>query len=90
VWQTHAVYDRIVNDLWGKTEKGTCPTGFANSLFSLQTGLESWGMSTFGNFKRKLQNLRKELDRVRRNSMGGGPSGEEKRLMEKINEVLYQ
>jgi hypothetical protein len=90
VWQTHADYDRIVNDLWGKTEKGTGLSGFANSLSSLQTGLESWGTSTFGNFKRKHQNLPKELDRVRRNSMGGGPSVEEKRLMEKINEVLYQ
>jgi hypothetical protein len=41
VWQTHADYDKVVNDLWTKVEKGTCLSGFANSLCSLQSGLES-------------------------------------------------
>jgi hypothetical protein len=31
-------------------------------LFSLQTSLDDWGMATFGNFFKKLANLRKELD----------------------------
>jgi hypothetical protein len=40
VWQTHADYDKVVNDLWMKAEKGTGLSGFANSLSSVQSGLE--------------------------------------------------
>lgn len=56
----------------------------------MQNGLSSWGTATFGDFKKKLNNLRRELDRVRRISLGRGPSSEEKKIMERINEVLFQ
>lgn len=56
----------------------------------MQNGLSSWGTATFGDFKKKLSNLRRELDRVRRISLGRGPSSEENKIMERINEVLFQ
>ena len=56
----------------------------------LRGGLQTWSTATFGNFKKKLTNLRRELDRVRRGSVGRDPSGEENKIMESINEVLYQ
>jgi hypothetical protein len=90
VWQTHGDYDKVVVDLWQKAERGVGLEGFAKTLSSLQSGLSSWGTATFGDFKKKLGNLRRELERVRRFSMGRGPSTEEKRIMERINEVLYQ
>ena len=48
------------------------------------------GSENFGIFKKKLHNLRRELDRVRRGSLGRGPTTEEKKLIERINEVLLQ
>jgi hypothetical protein len=60
----------------------------ANSIGRNSAGLDSWGNSTFENFKNKLANLCKELERVRRTSMGRGPSTQENKLMERINEVL--
>jgi hypothetical protein len=90
VWQTHGDYDKVVVDLWRKAERGVGLKGFSKTLASLQSGLSSWGTTTFGDFKKKLSNLRRELDRVRRISVGRGPSLEEKRIMESINEVLIQ
>jgi hypothetical protein len=90
VWQTHGDYDKVVTDLWQKAERGVGLEGFARTLSSLQSGLSSWGASTFRDFKKKLGNLRRVLEQVRRVSMGRGPSMEEKRIMERINGVLYQ
>jgi hypothetical protein len=80
----------VVVDLWQKVERVVGLKGFSKTLASLQSGLSSWGTTTFGDFKKKLSNLRRELDRVRRISVGRGPSLEEKRIMESINEVLIQ
>ncbi|KAM0872185.1 hypothetical protein ACQ4PT_038881 [Festuca glaucescens] len=85
---THGDYDKVVTDLWLKAKKGNGLAAFANSLKGLQTGLDSWGTATFGNFKKKLFNLHRELDRVRRKSVGRGPSVEEKKLMERISEEI--
>ncbi|KAK1661182.1 hypothetical protein QYE76_049341 [Lolium multiflorum] len=90
VWQTHGDYDKVVVDLWQKALRGVGLEGFAKTLSSMQNGLSSWGTATFGDFKKKLSNLRRELDRVRRISLGRGPSPEEKKIMERINEVLFQ
>jgi hypothetical protein len=90
VWQTHGDYDRVVRQLWEGASKGDGLGGFANTLKCMQTGLNAWGTATFGNFKKKLDNQRKELERIRRQSVGRGPSPEEKKLMEKINDTLYQ
>jgi hypothetical protein len=61
-----------------------------SSLKDMQTGLNNWGTYNFGNFKKRLANLRKELDKIRRGSAGKGPSAGEKKIMQRISEVLYQ
>jgi hypothetical protein len=64
VWQTHGDYAQIFRQLWEGAEKGVGLGGFAKSLKSMQTGLNARETTTFGNFKKKLDNLRKELEQV--------------------------
>jgi hypothetical protein len=91
VWQTHADYDRVVTELWwGEVDSGSGMQGLACTLQGMQEGLQKWGSNTFGNFKKKLADLWRNLERVRRRSIGTGPSLEEKCLVERIKEVLYQ
>jgi hypothetical protein len=90
VWQTHGDYDRVVSQLWEGENKGNGLGGFANTLKCMKTALDVWGTANFGNFKKNLDNLRKELERVRMQSVGRGPLSEEKKLMERINDTLYQ
>jgi hypothetical protein len=90
VWQTHKDHDKIVSDMWNATTHEGGQQGLARALGKMQTGMSSWGKETFGNFKHRLTVLRKELERHRKRSVNAGPSHEEKKLMEKINEVLYQ
>jgi hypothetical protein len=91
VWQTHADYDHVVADLWrGEVDSGSGVQGLTRTLQGMQEGLQKWGSNTFGNFKKKLADLRRNVERVWRRSLGTGPSQEEKRLVERIKEVLYQ
>jgi hypothetical protein len=52
VLQTHGDYDKVVVDLWQKAERGVGLEGFAKTLSSLRSGLSSWGIATFGDFKK--------------------------------------
>jgi hypothetical protein len=90
VWQTHHEYDKVISDMWSASSRVQGQQGLADSLKQMQTGMNSCGTKTFGNFKHKLTVLRKDLERLRHRSVHTGPSHEEKKLTEKIKEVLYQ
>jgi hypothetical protein len=90
VWQTHKDYDTVISNMWNSTAKGQGQEGFASALQQMETNLSSWGNNTFGNFKNRLSVLRKALERARRASVHSGPSPEERKIFEKINEVLDQ
>jgi hypothetical protein len=72
VWQTHADYGKVVKELWEDAQHGLGLSGLMSSLNSIQLGLDKWGATTFGNFKKKMANLRRELDRTKMRSMGRG------------------
>jgi hypothetical protein len=90
VWQSHADYDTTVQRLWQENNVEGGLEGISNTLRNMQKGLDGWGAQTFGNFKQKLSQLRKQLDRLRLSSMGRGPSKEERDLVANINKVLLQ
>jgi hypothetical protein len=90
VWQTHKDYDKIISDMWTATVREEGQQGLAHALSQMQSDMSSWGNKTFGNFKHRLSVLRKELERCRKRSVHVGPSHDEMKIMEKIDEVLYQ
>jgi hypothetical protein len=57
-------------------------------LGDLGRSLAEWDHTTFGSVRKNLAHLRKELERVRGQSLGTGPSSEERRLMKQISEML--
>lgn len=76
--------------MWRSSNEELGVQGLLSKLNRTQQGLQTWGSQTFGNFKNKLAELRKNLERARCGSMGRGPSIEERRLSERIKEVLLQ
>jgi hypothetical protein len=54
----------VIKLLWisgRRLTKGVGLEVFAKTLSSMHSGLSSWGTATFGDFKKKLSNLRREL-----------------------------
>jgi hypothetical protein len=49
----------------------------------MQEDLSTWGSTMFGNFKKWLENLWKELNQVRKRSVGKGPLDEERKVLYK-------
>lgn len=90
MWQTHADYDKVVEDLWSKENSGGGLVGVASMLKTTQAGLKVWGAENCGNIQRRLARLRKDLERCRKKSLFSGSSHGEKKLIEKINELLFQ
>jgi hypothetical protein len=57
-------------------------------LDDLGWSLAEWDHTTFGSVHKNLAHLRKELERVRGQSLGTRPSSEEGRLMKQISKML--
>jgi len=60
----------------------------ARNLGRLGSSLSAWDQSTFGSVRIKLAQLRKELEKVREQNIGCGPTRSERRLMKEIVELL--
>ena len=90
VWQTHTDYDRVVSEAWQNGPNGPGLAGLVDSLNNIQSDLGSWGSREFGSLAKTVKTLRQKLDRIRRQSVGRGPSDEEKRTMLKLREALQQ
>jgi hypothetical protein len=90
VWQTHIEYDKLVNDNWlhGSGQQGL--HGVLSALHTLQEKLTVWGADEFGCLARTVWKLRQRLDRLRKNSMGRGPSDEEKAITKKLKQALHR
>jgi hypothetical protein len=58
------------------------------ALGQLSSNLTKWSREEFGSVNKQLRIMREKLDRLRANSIGSGPSREEKDLMYKITELL--
>jgi hypothetical protein len=90
VWQTDVDYEKLVMNNWLKGPGQNGLQGVVDALQSLQIKLSDFGAKEFGLLARTIRNLRQKLDRLRRNSMGCGPSDEEKATMKKLKQALHQ
>jgi hypothetical protein len=90
VWQTHIDYDKLVLDSWQKNQHAHGLQGIVDSLNSLQTELEPWGAKEFGCLAKKVRKLQQKLDKLRCQSVGSGPSDEEKSVVKQLREALRQ
>jgi hypothetical protein len=57
-------------------------------LQDVQSSLRSWEQDVFGSVWKSLASLRQELEVVRGNSIGAGPSKRERQIMARISEML--
>ena len=64
--------------------------GLAHTLAKLQEDLSAWGDREFGNLRKKIRKLKQRIENLRTRSIGQGPSEEEKGLVKRLREVLYQ
>ena len=88
MWQNHGEYMEFVNRTW---ELGSGPadlSSMANALSSLQTSLKSWDRQVFGSVKKKINELRADLEVERGSTLYRGPTDREKGLMARLSEVL--
>jgi hypothetical protein len=58
------------------------------ALQDVQSTLRSWEQDVFGLVRKSLASLRQELEVVRANSIGAGPSRRERQIMARISEML--
>jgi hypothetical protein len=90
VWQTHVDYDRLVAESWLKNQNPQGLQGVVDCLNSLHKELEPWGAREFGCLAKKVRKLQQQLDKLRRRSVGRGPSDEEKTVVKQLREALRQ
>ena len=81
VWQTHIDHERLVTETWRQSQREPGLQGVADSLGELQRRLEPWGAKEFDCLARTVRQLQHRLDRLRRQSVGWGPSEEEKKTV---------
>lgn len=63
--------------------------GVVDALKTLQSKLSSWGAEEFGCLARTVRKLRQKLTRLRANSVGRGPTEEEKAVVKKLRRALH-
>ena len=80
----------MVREKWQKNNKGPGLTGIVATLTALQTDLGSWGAQEFGSLAKTIRGLQQKLERIRRQSIGRGPSEEERKTVVKLREALHQ
>ena len=58
------------------------------ALGGVRNKLKKWSMDEFGSVKRQLKIMRQRLEKLRANTLYTGPTGEERKLMRRISELL--
>lgn len=64
--------------------------GVASALTHLQRTLEPWGAKEFGCLTRTVWQLQRKLDKIRCQSIGHGPTDEERSIVKKLREACHQ
>jgi hypothetical protein len=77
-----------VRDAWVTGDEVVTLGQVCRQLEQVQGSLQAWESSVFGSVRKDLAQLRKELERVRRDSIGTGASPQERRIMARISELL--
>jgi hypothetical protein len=79
----------LIPKLWRQQQGGgDSLQNLARNLGTLGSSLSAWDQSTFGSVHKKLSQLRKELEWVRGQNIGTGPTRAERRLMKEISKLL--
>jgi hypothetical protein len=87
MWCRDPSYGRAVEAAWqGSGDHAS--RQISSHLDALGRSLSEWDHTTFGLVRKKLAQLRNELEQIRGQSLGTGPSSEERRLMKQISEML--
>ena len=90
VWQTHGDYDQLIKDAWQRGSGQEGLEGVVSALTSIQHHLSTWGEHEFGNLNKKVRKLQKNLEGLRKASIGRGPSQEEISVARELRETLRQ
>lgn len=90
VWQSHVEYDKFVAEAWRRNCTGQGLASIQATLTQLQSKLGNWGAREFGCLAKKVKKLQKKLELLRQQSIGRGPSDEEKATVLKLREALRQ
>jgi len=88
MWRRDPSYNRAVEEAWLDPGDHASLGQVTDHLGRLGRCLSDWDRNTFGSVRKTLVQLRAELERVRGQSIGTGPSSEERRLMKQILELL--
>lgn len=88
MWRRDPSYGRAVESAWHDTGGHVSLGQISGHLEELGRSLSNWNYVTFGSVRKRLAQLRRELEQVRGQSLGAGPSPEERRLMNQISEML--
>lgn len=83
MWQWDPSYMVLIHDAWPQTGVGGM-RDVQNWLQEVQSSLRSWEQNIFGSVRKTLASLRRELEEVRGQSVGTGPSRHDRQLMSHI------
>lgn len=72
IWRDESYFE-LVRSAWG-TDISTDLGQLNNRLSQVKYSLQAWERNMFGSVRKELAKLRKELERVRAQSIGSGPS----------------
>lgn len=78
MWLRDPSYVRAVESVWQEPGRHVSLGQISGHLGALGQSLSEWDYSTFGSVHKNLAQLRKELERIRGQSLGTGPSNEER------------
>jgi hypothetical protein len=81
-------YMATIWDAWSPQGVGVGLGDLQLKLQDVQSTLRNWEQDVVGSVRKTLASLRRELEEVRGQSMGSGPSGRERQIMAWIAEML--
>ena len=85
-WTRHETYDRTVEESW--LDGASDMASVHGALGGVRNKLKKWSMDEFGSVKRQLKIMRQRLEKLCANTLYTGPTGEERKLMRRISELL--
>jgi hypothetical protein len=88
MWQSHQDYNQIIRKAWHDSRKGDNLIAVATTLRGVQKELQHWSYYTFGSVRRKVKELRQQLEDIRSLSLYHGPTEQERQLICELNTIL--
>ena len=88
MWRRDPTYMQAVELAWQDPGAHVSLGQLAGHLGEFSRSLSDWDCTTFGSVRKTLAQLRKDLERIRGQSIGAGPPNEERHLMKQISELL--